>query len=336
MQENQKIEAYRFNPESADWVKQMNALGKSGTPFFFLVDFECKNPVVIPLEEIEGSGIYFRFPQIETRDPFEPMYLPFTVKPQPISFDVYEKGFNRAMQAIQAGDTYLINLTYATPINNDFTLHQAYYIAQADYKVYWKGKFTVFSPEQFVSIENGVIRTFPMKGTIDASVLNAEATLLADLKEQEEHATVVDLLRNDLSIVADKVSVARYRFISKIRTHGKTLLQTSTEIKGQLTDHYAGHLGDIMQALLPAGSVTGAPKKRTVELIKEIEPEPRGYYTGVCGVFDGRSLESAVMIRMIEQREDGYYYRSGGGITYQSNARAEYQEMIDKVYVPMP
>ena len=109
------------------------------------------------------------------------MYLPFTVKPQPISFDVYEKGFNRAMQAIQAGDTYLINLTYATPINNDFTLHQAYYIAQADYKVYWKGKFTVFSPEQFVSIDNGVIRTFPMKGTIDASVLNAEATLLADL-----------------------------------------------------------------------------------------------------------------------------------------------------------
>ena len=82
-----------------------------------------------------------------------------------------------------------------------------------------------------------------------------------------------------------------------------------------------------MYALLPAGSVTGAPKKRTVELITAIEPEPRGYYTGVFGVFDGKNLDSAVMIRLIEERTDGYYYRSGGGITYRSVAEQEYQEI---------
>ena len=80
--------------------------------------------------------------------------------------------------------------------------------------------------------------------------------------------------------------------------------------------------------------MTGAPKKKTVELITAIEPEPRDYFTGVFGVFDGKNLDSAVMIRMIEQRPNGFYYRSGGGITYRSIPAQEYQEMIDKVYIP--
>jgi para-aminobenzoate synthetase component 1 len=98
---------------------------------------------------------------------------------------------------------------------------------------------------------------------------------------------------------------------------------------------YYERLGSIFYSLLPAGSVTGAPKKKTVELIHDIEPEERGYYTGVFGFFDGLKLNSAVMIRMIEQRGDGLYYRSGGGITYRSIASQEYQEMIDKVYLPL-
>ena len=174
-----------------------------------------------------------------------------------------------------------------------------------------------------------------MKGTIDASVENASAKLLADPKEQEEHATVVDLLRNDLSIVSKKVTVARYRYISEIRTAEKTLLQCSSEINGTLPSNYKEQLGSIFHALLPAGSVTGAPKKRTVELINEIELEPRGYYTGVFGVFDGTKLDSAVMIRFIEQRGNEFFFRSGGGITYRSDARQEYQEMIDKVNIPV-
>ena len=85
---------------------------------------------------------------------------------------------------------------------------------------------------------------------------------------------------------------------------------------------------------MPAGSVTGAPKQKTLEIINHVEGLPRGYYTGIFGCFDGENLESAVMIRFIEQRDGQLWFRSGGGITCNSLAELEYQELIDKVYVP--
>jgi len=87
--------------------------------------------------------------------------------------------------------------------------------------------------------------------------------------------------------------------------------------------------------LLPAGSVSGAPKPKTLEIIKEVETEERGYYAGVFGYYNGKELDSGVMIRFIEKKEDKYFYRSGGGITTQSVVELEYQEVIDKVYVPV-
>jgi len=88
-------------------------------------------------------------------------------------------------------------------------------------------------------------------------------------------------------------------------------------------------------ALLPAGSVSGAPKPKTITIIAQAEQEKRGYYTGIFGYFDGTKLDSGVMIRFIEQADNQLYYRSGGGITTQSDAQTEYQEAIDKVYVPV-
>jgi para-aminobenzoate synthetase component 1 len=105
-------------------------------------------------------------------------------------------------------------------------------------------------------------------------------------------------------------------------------------ITGVLPHDYSSHIGDILYRILPAGSVTGAPKKRTVEIIREAETYKRGYYTGIMGYFDGINLDSGVMIRFIEETPSGKIFKSGGGITYQSNANDEYQEMIDKVYVP--
>jgi len=90
-----------------------------------------------------------------------------------------------------------------------------------------------------------------------------------------------------------------------------------------------------MAALLPAGSVTGAPKKKTVEIIRETENYDRGYYTGICGYFDGSRLDSGVMIRFIEKNENGTIFKSGGGLTVYSDPEREYREMIDKVYVPI-
>lgn len=93
-------------------------------------------------------------------------------------------------------------------------------------------------------------------------------------------------------------------------------------------------VGDILFSLLPAGSITGAPKKKTIEIIAETEVIPRGFYTGITGYFDGEKLESAVMIRFIRWQDGQIYYHSGGGITARSRMEDEYNEMKQKIYVP--
>jgi para-aminobenzoate synthetase component 1 len=193
----------------------------------------------------------------------------------------------------------------------------------------------VFSPETFVRIENGKIYSYPMKGTIDASIDNAEEIIINDEKEKAEHITIVDLIRNDLSIVAQDVIVEKFRYIDNIKTHNKNILQVSSRIAGKMPDKYEESIGDIIFKLLPAGSVSGAPKKKTVEIIKYAENYERGYYTGICGIFDGKNLDSAVMIRFIEKIGGELYFKSGGGITFMSDPQLEYQELIDKVYVPI-
>jgi para-aminobenzoate synthetase component 1 len=317
------------------WAQDMNALAASRVPFLFVLDFDLRMPLVIRLDQLESNGIRYALPRSGWHASSDPDHSPITPLKAPVSFEQYRECFNQVVHALQAGDSYLLNLCFSTRIEGVPSLEEIFERASAQYKLLVPGKFVLFSPESFIQIRDHTIRTFPMKGTIDASIPGAEMLLLEDIKEQEEHATVVDLLRNDLSIVSRHVKVDRYRYITTIETAEKKLLQCSTAISGILEEEYRDAPGSIMHAILPAGSVTGAPKKRTVELIHAIEPEPRGYYTGVFGVHDGRNLDSAVMIRMIEKRAEGYYYRSGGGITYRSEAQKEYQEMIDKVYVPI-
>jgi para-aminobenzoate synthetase component 1 len=174
-----------------------------------------------------------------------------------------------------------------------------------------------------------------MKGTIDASLPDARERILNDPKEFSEHATIVDLIRNDLSQVATAVRVNRFRYIEEITAHRTSLLQVSSEISGKLPIDYHQQIGDIMYALLPAGSISGAPKNKTVEIIKQVEGNNRNYFTGVFGCFDGHQLDSGVMIRFIEKQDEQLVFKSGGGITAQSDLILEYQEMIDKVYVPI-
>lgn len=174
-----------------------------------------------------------------------------------------------------------------------------------------------------------------MKGTMIKESENSVNELLENKKESAEHATITDLLRNDLSRVATSVKVDKYRYVEEIETPGKTILQVSSKISGTLLPEYRHNPGDLFMELLPAGSVTGAPKLKTVEIIKDVETYSRGFYTGVFGYFDGENLDSAVMIRFIEKEGDKYFYKSGGGITFMSNAEKEYQELIDKIYVPI-
>jgi para-aminobenzoate synthetase component 1 len=150
-----------------------------------------------------------------------------------------------------------------------------------------------------------------------------------------EHTMVVDLLRNDLSINASHVRVDDFRFVDTINAGDKKLLQVSSKISGNLSENWNEKLGDILTSMLPAGSITGTPKKKTIEIINDIEGYNRGYYTGICGIYDGKKLDSYVLIRFIEEDKNGNkFYKSGGGITCDSDANKEYQEMLDKVYLP--
>jgi para-aminobenzoate synthetase component I len=148
-----------------------------------------------------------------------------------------------------------------------------------------------------------------------------------------EHIMIVDLLRNDLGMVARDIKVERFRYIDKIVAGDRKLLQVSSEITGRLEDNWQSRLGDIIATLLPAGSISGTPKHSTVQIIEDVEKYDRGYFTGIFGIFDGQSLDTGVMIRYVENIDGTLIYKSGGGITLDSDPTAEYQEMIDKVYL---
>lgn len=316
-------------------IEKMNSFGKKGIPFLFIIDYKMVEPIALPLDKIDEKNIMF---DINGFNNFAHGIIPqkeIIFKKCPVSLNEYNSVYQKVLENINAGNTYLLNLTFPTEIETNLTLEDIFFLSRAKHKLLYRDQFVVFSPEIFVQIRDNIISSFPMKGTIDASVDNAEEKILCDQKEFSEHNTIVDLIRNDLNMVAKKVCVEKFRYIDKIKTHEKELLQVSSKITGQLDGDYSLKIGDIIFTLLPAGSVTGAPKKKTVEIINQVENYERGFYTGIFGYFDGKNLDSCVMIRFIERENDKLIFKSGGGITSLSNVESEYQEMIDKVYVPI-
>ncbi|MBL7904961.1 MAG: aminodeoxychorismate synthase component I [Bacteroidales bacterium] len=313
----------------------MNRLGSQQMPFLFVIDFEGNKPLVFPVDAAADQQIYYNIKGSSNTD-FQQSGLPdqLIFSRHPVHPDVYKRAFEIVRNGLEYGDSYLLNLTFATAVETNFSLPQLFVSGNAPYRLLFRDEFVVFSPECFVRISDNTIRSFPMKGTIYAGLPDAAAKLLNNPKETAEHHTIVDLIRNDLSMVAEHVRVERFRYLEEIKTNQKHLLQASSEISGQLLPGWEANIGSLLQTLLPAGSVSGAPKKRTIEIIREAEKSDRGYYTGVFGLFDGKNLDSAVMIRFIEQRSSGLFFRSGGGITVNSDAESEYRELIDKVYVP--
>lgn len=320
---------------SSEAVKRINTLGKNNEPFLFIFDFKAENAIVLTNDEIDSTMIKFQFEENNNtnRKPTHRSNITFDVFP--IKEAEYLSKFNKVKQEIYRGNSFLTNLTQPTPIKTNISLENIFYNSKAKFKLWLKDWFVVFSPEIFVQIKNGKISSYPMKGTIEANLPNAKERILNNEKEKAEHATIVDLIRNDLSTVANEVEVVRFRYIEKIRTNKTDLLQVSSHIQGELADDYKQNLGDILYKLLPAGSISGAPKSKTLEIIESTEDYSRGFYTGICGYFDGENLESAVMIRFIEQNNGKLVFKSGGGITFMSDGRKEYEELIQKVYVPI-
>lgn len=306
----------------------LNFYGEKKEPFFFITNYDKTKFEVLPLKNLPKDITY----EISDKQKFTKHTTP--LKKQFISFEKYSVQFETLQNEIRNGNSYLANLTSQTKIQTPLSLREIYKNANAKFKLYYKNQFVCFSPERFCQIKDDTIYTYPMKGTIDADISNAEEIILSDTKELAEHTMIVDLLRNDLSIVSKNVQVENFRYVEKIKAGNKELLQISSKISGKLDKQWESKIGDIISSLLPAGSITGTPKKKTVQILEEIENYDRGYFTGIFGVYDGKQLDSGVMIRFIEKNKENYIYKSGGGITSDSCVKKEYQEMCDKVYIP--
>ena len=306
---------------------KISRLASQGTPFLLISDFRADTILVYTQDELAKEDIEFSFTPSTEIDP-----TPLTKRP--IDYQSYKLGFEKIIEHIKAGETYLLNYTCSTPITCTRSLKEIYQKAHAKFKLRFKNEFVCFSPERFVQIEANTIATYPMKGTIDAALPNAKERILENKKEMAEHVMVVDLLRNDLGIVARDIKVERFRYIDHLKTGDKELLQVSSKVTGELLPSWRENFGTIINALLPAGSISGTPKKSTLKIIEEVEDHKRGFFSGIFGYFDGKDFDSAVMIRYIENHNGEFIYKSGGGITLDSICEEEYQEMIDKIYIP--
>lgn len=314
---------------------EMDELSLQKVPYFFVINFLSENVEVYQEGDIAESGLLIDFQIFSNTKEEHKLDKKVEWKSFPETLESFKTGFDKVQKNIRLGNSYLVNYTRKTEIETNLSLEEIFYHSEAKYKVFYKDFFVFFSPETFVKIIDGKILTYPMKGTIDASIENAAEILKNDPKEKAEHYTVVDLLRNDLSMVADDVRVDQFQHIDFLKTRQKDLYAMSSEISGRLKPEFNGKVGSIMQRLLPAGSILGAPKPKTLEIILDAEGYNRGYYTGVCGWFDGQNVDSCVMIRFIEKENDKLYFKSGGGITHMSKLEDEYQEMKNKIYVPI-
>ncbi|ABR89131.1 para-aminobenzoate synthetase component I [Janthinobacterium sp. Marseille] len=269
-----------------------------------------------------------------------------------VSADTDETGFCAAIARIQAyiaaGDTYQVNYTYRLRFDAYGSVHALYRRLRERQPVPYGALLALpdgravlsLSPELFVRHDDGVLTVRPMKGTAAASGdaqqdQGAADALAADTKNRAENLMIVDLLRNDLGRVAKTGSVKVDKLFD-VQRYSSVLQMTST-VHAQL--HESAGLPEIFDALYPCGSITGAPKHRTMQIIRELELNPRGLYTGAIGYFDPPAAAQAlgnfclsVPIRTLQlqaQNQDGIRKGEmgvGAGIVYDSVALDEYDE----------
>lgn len=251
-----------------------------------------------------------------------------------------ENNIEQVRNYILDGHTYQVN--YTTRLYGDFDgdSHQLFLKLSAqnngDYAMYidYDDKQIVsLSPELFFEMDaDRKISTKPMKGTAprfeDPKEDKASYEFLRNSKkDQAENVMIVDLLRNDISKIAkpDSVKAAELFTIEKYQTVYQMISTVEADIRDDVT------LSDTFGALFPCGSITGAPKQMTMRLIEKLEKTPRGFYCGALGIlYPDASVVFNVPIRTLTITGDRYIYSAGGGITYDSNASSEFEEILHK------
>ena len=258
------------------------------------------------------------------------------------SAEDYEKAIAQIHHHLRQGDTYQVNYTVQLKQDlsaNPFAIYNRMVVEQeAGYNAYVEhDEMAVISmsPELFFEQNDRELTTRPMKGTTkrgltDDEDLKEAAWLEQDPKNRSENMMIVDLLRNDMNRISE-VGSEHVERLCQVEQYSTVWQMTST-IKSQLREDV--DLVVIFRSLFPCGSITGAPKIATMEIIKDLEPQPRGVYCGTIGILlpNGRRIFN-VAIRTIQLHQGKAIYGVGGGITWDSTWESEYREVHQKAAV---
>ena len=255
--------------------------------------------------------------------------------------DSYIKTVERAKRYIKRGDIYQVNLSqrFEAGFEGDpFELYRNLReLSPAPFSSYLNfGDCIVMSssPERFLKVEGDYVETRPVKGTRPrGSTAEEDARLEEELrsspKDRAEHVMIVDLERNDLGRICEYGTVSPEEFVI-LETYAKVFHLVST-VSGRLRKGVTPV--DCLRATFPGGSITGAPKIRSMEIIEELEPVKRSVYTGAIGYMDFRgSMDTSITIRTFVLKGDRIYFQVGGGIVADSDPGEEYQETLDKAH----
>ncbi|MEC7886214.1 MAG: aminodeoxychorismate synthase component I [Pseudomonadota bacterium] len=252
----------------------------------------------------------------------------------------YNKNINKIKNYIKEGDCYQVN--YSQSFESDYVgdewliYKEIRKINPAPYSAFFKrdNQYVISSsPERFIKVCNGIVETKPIKGTIkrmhDANKDKKQIEFLKnDKKNISENLMIVDLLRNDLS-KSCKLGTVKVDKLFNIESYKSVHHMVST-ISGEISDNLTSL--DLFKGCFPGGSITGAPKKRSMEIIRELEGVDRKLYCGSIGYlgFDG-NMDTNICIRTITLNNNKLYFSAGGGIVNDSNTHDEYNECFAKV-----
>ena len=251
----------------------------------------------------------------------------------------YINAVDETLDYITRGDIYQINLSQRFNTKTDLTTEELYYYLKKVFPVPFGGilkteDFSLVSgsPERFIKYEGDSVITRPMKGTrprFENSAMNKKLRKELELskKDKAELLMIVDLERNDLGRVCDygSVKVDSLRNIEEYNT----VFQTTAEIRGRL--YPDRDRIDVIKACFPGGSITGCPKIRAMQIIEELEPTRRSFYTGSLGYFSfSGSMDFNILIRSFLKKDKDIYFGVGGGIVYDSDPESEYEETLVK------
>ncbi len=251
----------------------------------------------------------------------------------------YSRAFNAVQGYLQAGDCYQVNLAQRFSARATGDALSAYLmlrkLSPAPYSAYLNltsAQILCASPERFISVNHGRVETRPIKGTRPRdSDPQRDRQLAEELachpKDRAENLMIVDLLRNDLGKSCKPGSV-RVPSLFEVESYANVHHLVST-VQGELAQ--GRDALDVLQGCFPGGSITGAPKVRAMQIIEQLEPDPRGVYCGAIGYvgFDG-NMDSNIVIRTLVYSNGEISCWAGGGLVADSQCDAEYQETLDK------